>query len=96
MDNNVSKGVLKELRDGSNFDFMIAHMIGLDCAGHTFGSRHSEIQRKLKETEAFVAKIIEFMDDETTLVIFGDHGMTEDGNHGGDTLLEMRTGVFAY
>ncbi len=47
MDNNVSKGVLTELKDGSKFDFMIAHMIGLDCAGHTFGSRHSEIQRKL-------------------------------------------------
>jgi len=47
MDKNVSKGVLTELKDGSKFDFMIAHIIGLDCAGHTFGSRHSEIQRKL-------------------------------------------------
>jgi len=75
---------------------MLAHMIGLDCAGHTFGSRHPEIERKLLETEAFIAKVIKLMDDETTLVIFGDHGMTEEGNHGGDTILEMRTGVFAY
>jgi len=36
------------------------------------------------------------MDDKTTLVIFGDHGMTDDGNHGGQTELEMRTLLFAY
>jgi phosphatidylinositol glycan class O len=36
------------------------------------------------------------MDDKTTLLIFGDHGMTEDGNHGGDSLLELSTVIFAY
>lgn len=36
------------------------------------------------------------MDDETTLIVFGDHGMTEDGNHGGGTELELRTVFFAY
>ena len=28
------------------------------------------------------------MDNKTTLVVFGDHGMTTDGNHGGLTDLE--------
>ena len=36
------------------------------------------------------------MDDDTTLVIFGDHGMTEDGSHGGSSEEEMRTVLFAY
>ena len=36
------------------------------------------------------------MDDKTTLICFGDHGMTEDGNHGGGSELEMRTVMFAY
>ena len=36
------------------------------------------------------------MDDKTTLVVFGDHGMTTDGNHGGLTDLEMRSALFAY
>jgi phosphatidylinositol glycan class O len=36
------------------------------------------------------------MDDQTTLVVFGDHGMTESGNHGGGSEDEMRSVLFAY
>lgn len=36
------------------------------------------------------------MDNETTLIVFGDHGMTDSGNHGGGSLMEMRTVLFAY
>jgi phosphatidylinositol glycan class O len=36
------------------------------------------------------------MDDKTTLIIFGDHGMTEEGNHGGNTDIELSTVFFAY
>jgi phosphatidylinositol glycan class O len=39
---------------------------------------------------------MELMDDQTTLVVFGDHGMTESGNHGGGSENEMRTVLFAY
>ena len=75
---------------------MLLHTIGVDSAGHTFGSTHPEIQRKLLETEDFIREMIERMDQETTLVIFGDHGMTLDGGHGGNTDLEMRTVLFSY
>jgi phosphatidylinositol glycan class O len=40
--------------------------------------------------------VIDLMDDKTTLILFGDHGMTEDGNHGGGSDLELRTVFFAY
>jgi phosphatidylinositol glycan class O len=40
--------------------------------------------------------IIEKMDDHTTLIVFGDHGMTSDGNHGGSAEDEMRSVVFSY
>lgn len=36
------------------------------------------------------------MDDDTILIAFGDHGMTNDGTHGGDTENEIRTAIFAY
>ena len=75
---------------------MLGHIIGVDSAGHTYGSMHSEIERKLHDSEEIIKTIIEKMDDQTTLVVFGDHGMTLDGNHGGSSLLEMRSVVFSY
>lgn len=36
------------------------------------------------------------MDNETLLVIMGDHGMTETGDHGGDSLLELNTALIFY
>lgn len=46
--------------------------------------------------EKILEKLIEKMDDKTTLLVFGDHGVTEDGNHGGDSRLEMASAFFAY
>ena len=36
------------------------------------------------------------MDEDTTLVVFGDHGMTQEGSHGGSSEIEMRTVLFSY
>lgn len=88
--------MIPELENGSDFDFMLLHMIGMDCAGHVYGSKHPEVTRKLKDTEMFIKKIIDKMDENTTLVVFGDHGMTVGGSHGSNSELEMRTTLFAY
>ena len=72
------------------------HLIGVDSAGHSFRSLSDELERKIIDTEGIIAQIIEKMDDQTTLLVFGDHGMTPGGNHGGMTELEMRSALFAY
>lgn len=36
------------------------------------------------------------MDNNTILMLYGDHGMTVEGNHGGDSEKEIRTVFFAY
>ena len=95
-DDTASENIYKELDNGSNFDIMVAHLIGLDHAGHTHGPTHPELERKLLDVERIVENIIEKMDDETTLVAFGDHGMTQDGSHGGSSEIEMRTVLFSY
>jgi phosphatidylinositol glycan class O len=96
LDNGVLKGFSEELKSGSDFDLMLGHIIGVDSAGHSFFSDHPEIERKLRDTESIIAQVMELMDDQTTLLVFGDHGMTDSGNHGGGSLMEMRTVMFAY
>jgi phosphatidylinositol glycan class O len=36
------------------------------------------------------------MDNDTIIILYGDHGMTIEGNHGGDSENEIRTVFFAY
>jgi phosphatidylinositol glycan class O len=36
------------------------------------------------------------MDEDTVIMVFGDHGMTDDGNHGGASQAELRSVLFAY
>ena len=96
LDEESKLNIYKELDDGSDFSLMLIHLIGLDSAGHTFSSLHNEIERKILDTEKIIEQIVEKMDDQTTLLVFGDHGMTPDGNHGGLTELEIRSALFAY
>ena len=96
LDRGVSEGIFEELKKGSNFDLLVGHIIGIDSAGHSYNPRHSELERKLQESEHIIGEIMELMDDQTTLVVFGDHGMTDSGNHGGGSENEMRSVLFAY
>ena len=75
---------------------MVAHITGVDNAAHNYDSRSPELERKLLDSEKLIQQIVEKMDDKTTLMVFGDHGMTEEGNHGGTTDLELSTVFFAY
>ena len=96
VDNGVFENAMKEIDNGSDFDFLLLHFIGVDSSGHSYSSYHPELTRKLLDTERDIAKLIEKMDDDTTLVVFGDHGMTVSGSHGADSENEMRTTLFAY
>lgn len=75
---------------------LIGHIIGVDHAGHTFSASHSEIERKLNDSETIVREVIENMDNDTVLIVCGDHGMTDDGNHGGASKNELRSVLFSY
>lgn len=43
-----------------------------------------------------ISNITDGMDNETLLIVMGDHGMTETGDHGGDTELETDAALFMY
>lgn len=75
---------------------MISHFLGIDHAGHSFNVEHSEMEWKLREIDIELGKIAEAIDKNTTLLIFGDHGMIDEGNHGGSSEQERSTLLFSY
>jgi phosphatidylinositol glycan class O len=79
-----------------SWDIIIAHTLGLDHAGHRFGPSHSEAGRKLDEAEDLLQKVVERLDDDTLLVVIGDHGMTDRGDHGGDSREEIDAALWVY
>lgn len=80
----------------NDWSLLVAHYLGVDHCGHRYGPMHAEMTRKLKEMNEAIEKVISQMDNETTLLVIGDHGMTSTGDHGGDSQDEVNSLLFAY
>lgn len=78
------------------WDVLIAHTLGLDHAGHRYGPSHPELSRKLRQMDDWVKEIIGHIDNETLLIVMGDHGMNAEGDHGGDSYDEVTAALFMY
>jgi phosphatidylinositol glycan class O len=96
VDKGVRHHLLPLLDKPQDWDVVIAHGLGVDHAGHRFGADHPEMTRKLKETDQLLREVVEKLDEETLLVVIGDHGMTDRGDHGGDTREEIDAALWIY
>ena len=50
LDIKAAKAITEELDSGRDFTLMMAHIIGIDSAGHSYNSKSPEIERKLRDT----------------------------------------------
>ncbi|TLD29916.1 GPI ethanolamine phosphate transferas-like protein 2 [Venturia nashicola] len=87
VDNNVTRHVPHELR-ADDWDAMILHYLGLDHIGHKAGPLSPNMIPKQKEMDGIVEEMYQAMErfdhlNNTLLVMCGDHGMNDGGNHGG-------------
>ena len=85
VDNGVVSHLSKEmLKD--DWDVIIAHFLGVDHVGHRYGPFHPAMKDKLLQMNQVLESMVKLMNeqpmDDTLLFVFGDHGMTDDGNHG--------------
>ncbi len=98
-DTEVDKGAIswmKEKIQENNFDFLLGHLLSVDHMGHAHGKISDEVKKQIAATDQAIMEIIDIIDYNTTLVILGDHGMDDQGTHGGGTPDEMNTAIIAY
>ena len=76
----------------SDWNALIMHYLGLDHIGHKAGPRSPNMLPKQQEMDGIVETIYNAMVDpehphlhRTLLVLCGDHGMNDGGNHGGSS-----------
>ena len=101
VDNGILKHLWKVIEDTRHeqFSFIIAHFLGVDHCGHRYGPTHIEMKRKLNQMDDVIRNITILFNQSTSsslLMVIGDHGMTQQGDHGGDELNEIETAMFLY
>lgn len=64
--------------------FLYIHPMGIDNAGHLFGSDSKQYRGKAIEIDTILAGLLPlWMEEGYQVVITSDHGMNKDGQHGG-------------
>ena len=97
VDEGVIKHIFPLLEDSSKpFDFAIGHFLGVDHVGHRVGPDHPSMKAKLQQMNDVLTRVVQQMDEDTLLVVLGDHGMDRSGDHGGDGVFETSAGTWIY
>ena len=97
----VDEGVIRHLfplleEDIKSWDIIIGHGLGVDHVGHRVGPDTPTMTTKLGQMNDMLTRVVEKLDQDTLLVVLGDHGMDTRGDHGGDGELETSPGVWIY
>ncbi|KAI1727482.1 GPI ethanolamine phosphate transferase 2 [Ditylenchus destructor] len=100
VDNNVTRYLDREFTPSgiNSWDILILHYLGLDHVGHSLGGEHPQIDLKLDEMDEIIFNISHSLNryrasDEFAFFVLGDHGMSLEGNHGGNSDMETHVPV---
>ncbi|KFA62807.1 hypothetical protein S40285_03838 [Stachybotrys chlorohalonatus IBT 40285] len=98
VDNGVIDNIfpLLERSKAGEWDLLIGHLLGVDHAGHRYGPDHAAMTAKLRQMDDFARKLVDSVDDDTLLIIMGDHGMDGKGDHGGESDEEVEAALWMY
>ena len=99
VDNGVIANLFPLLTNSTHacsWDFLIGHFLGVDHVGHRVGPDHPTMLGKQQQMNDVLKRVVDLLDDDTLLVVLGDHGMDRKGDHGGDGDLEVSSGLWIY
>uniref|UniRef100_A0AAV2J375 GPI ethanolamine phosphate transferase 3, catalytic subunit n=1 Tax=Knipowitschia caucasica TaxID=637954 RepID=A0AAV2J375_KNICA len=95
----VDDGILQNIYstlEGDDWDVLVAHFLGVDHCGHRFGPDHPAMADKLTQMDGVIRSVMRRLQNDTLLVVMGDHGMTDTGDHGGESQKETDAAIFIY
>lgn len=95
VDLGIKQIIYQELKK-KDWTVLIAHFLGVDHIGHKFGANHPEMALKLLDLNKVITNVTKDLGENDLLLVFGDHGMKEDGGHGGGSLEETNSALFAF
>jgi len=99
VDNGVIENLFPLLTNSSQahaWDVLIGHFLGVDHVGHRVGPDHPTMLAKQQQMNDVLKRVVDALDQDTLLVVLGDHGMDRKGDHGGDGDLEVSAGLWIY
>ncbi|KAI5951526.1 GPI13 [Candida jiufengensis] len=96
VDNGVIEHLFPLLENQTSWDILIGHFLGVDHVGHRYGPDHYSMKEKLNQMNEVIEKVVSNLQDDTLLIIMGDHGMDYTGNHGGDAPDELESTLCMY
>ncbi|KZN83860.1 GPI ethanolamine phosphate transferase [Penicillium chrysogenum] len=86
------------LQAREDWSALVFHFPGMDHIGHTGGPESPYILRKQQEMDFIIREIYTAIESQphlssTLFVVAGDHGMNQQGNHGGSSAGEISPGM---
>lgn len=98
VDNGVNEHLFPLLHpdNATKWDVIFGHYLGVDHAGHRYGPNHAAMAAKLRQMDQVIRDLIDLVDDDTLLVVMGDHGMDSKGDHGGESDDEVEAALWMY
>ncbi|KAL2164135.1 hypothetical protein VTH06DRAFT_3349 [Thermothelomyces fergusii] len=96
VDNGVIEHIFPLMAKRDDWDVLIGHCLGVDHAGHRYGPNHPEMAKKLRQMDGFIRDLAASIDEETVLIVMGDHGMDSKGDHGGESEDEIEAALWMY
>ncbi|KAL2828227.1 hypothetical protein BDW59DRAFT_143381 [Aspergillus cavernicola] len=98
VDNGVTEHLfpLLEPQNYTKWDVIFGHYLGVDHAGHRYGPNHPAMAAKLNQMDQTIRELMTKIDDNTLLVVMGDHGMDSKGDHGGESNDEVDAALWMY
>ena len=96
LDNGVLTHLYPLVEKKDEWDVLIAHFLGVDHAGHRYGPNHPAMREKLRQMDSVIQRLVGMVDEDTMLVVMGDHGMDAKGDHGGDSPGEVEAALWMY